>query len=159
MDADDGRKEHMNMIEAALFVSGKAMSAQELAAALGIASDGYVKRTADQLIEEQQRGNGPLCVVKIGERYSLSVREPYASRVNNLAGQPDISKGALRTLAFISKNEPAMQNSLVKTFGTSVYDYVKELVENDFIRTERSGRTKRIVTTQKFREYFNLASQ
>ena len=154
--SDNGR-EHMDLVEAALFVSGRAMSAQELAASLGIASIGYVKKIADMLIEDYGKRQGPLCVVRIGDKYALSIREPYASRVSGLAGQPDISKGALRALAYISKNEPVMQNSLVKAFGSSVYYYVRELLEGDFIRADRAGRTKRLETTQKFREYFNFS--
>ncbi len=94
--------------------------------------------------------------MKIGGRYELSVREPYASKVNGLAGKPDITRGSLRILAYISKNEPIMQNSVVKAFGSSTYDHVRELIEKDFISAKRIGRTKRLTTTARFKEYFNL---
>lgn len=84
------------------------------------------------------------------------MKEPYASRVNGLAGKPDITKGSLRMLAYISKNEPVMQNSVVKAFGSSTYDHVRELIEKDFVSAKRVGRTKRLATTARFREYFNL---
>ncbi len=151
------RREQLNTIEAALFVSGKAMSAEELAAATGIASIGYVKKLAEELIDEYSTKDTSIYVVKIGDKYVLSVKEQYAGRVSSVAGQPELSKGALRILAYVSKNEPIMQSSLVKAFGSSVYDYMKELTENDFVKANREGRSKKIETTQKFKEYFNLS--
>lgn len=150
------RREQLKTIEAALFVSGKAMGADELASAAGIASVGYVKKLADELIEDYKTRDSSICVVKIGDKYLLSLRDEYASKVSSVAGQPDLSKGALRILAYVSKNEPIMQSSLVKAFGSTVYDYMKELLENDFVRTAREGRSKKVETTQKFREYFNF---
>ncbi len=150
------KREHMNLVEAALFVSGKAMSIEEIANAVGIASIGYVRKTVEELVNEYNNRNTSIQLIRLGDKYILSVKEQYATKVSSVAGQPDLSKGALRVLAYVSKNEPIMQNNVVKSFGTSVYDYVKELVENDFIRTSRIGRTKRLETTQKFKEYFNF---
>ena len=153
----DQAREQMNTVEAALFVSGKALSAQELSQAIGIASIGHVKRLADQLMEEYSRRGGSLCVLKIGDKYIMSIKDSYAGRVSSVAGKPELTKGSLRVLAYISKNEPLMQSSLVRTFGSSVYDHVKELVGGDFVRATKEGRSKRLETTQKFREYFNLS--
>jgi segregation and condensation protein B len=149
-------EEYKRVAEAALFTSGRAMSAAEIAEVLGIASMGYVKTVMDGLITEYEKRNGALAVSKIGDKYLLGVKGSYIDKVNSLAGSPDISRSALRILAYIGKNEPLMQNSLVKAFGTSVYDHVRELVEKDFVKAERAGRTKRLETTQKFKEYFNL---
>ena len=146
----------MNTLEAALFVSGKAMSVEELAAATGIASIGYVKKLAEELVEQYNTRSSSIYVTKVGDKYIMSVREQYASRVSSVAGQPELSKGAMRILAYVSKNEPIVQSSVVKAFGSTVYDYMKELAENDFIKTSKEGRSKKIETTQKFKEYFNL---
>ncbi len=146
----------MNTLEAALFVSGKAMSVEELAAAAGIASVGYVKKLAEELVEQYNTRSSSIYVTKVGDKYIMSVREQYASRVSSVAGQPELSKGAMRILAYVSKNEPIVQSAVVKAFGSTVYDYMKELTENDFIKTSKEGRSKKLETTQKFKEYFNL---
>lgn len=146
----------MNTLEAALFVSGKAMSAEELSVAIGIASVGYVKKLADELIEDYNNRGSSIYVTKVGDKYIMSVRETYASRVSSVAGQPELSKGAMRILAYVSKNEPMMQSAVVKAFGSTVYEYMKELTEKDFIKTSKQGRSKKLETTQKFKEYFNL---
>ena len=144
------------LIEAALFVTGKAMSTEELAQATGIASLGYISRALKELQADYDARKGALSVVEIGGKYLLTVAEPYASKVNGLAGQPDITKGALRILAYVSRNEPIYQADVVKAFGSSTYDYMKELVDNDFVTAKRVGRTKKLQTTDKFKEYFSL---
>ncbi|MCL4379658.1 MAG: SMC-Scp complex subunit ScpB [Candidatus Marsarchaeota archaeon] len=151
------RREQLKLIEAALFASGRAMGADELAGITGIASIGYVRKLAEELMEEYSARDSSIRVVKIGERYLLSLTDDYASRVSSVAGRPDLSKGALRILAYVSRNEPIMQSSLVKAFGSTVYDYMKELHDGDFVRTTKEGRSKKVETTQKFREYFNFS--
>lgn len=157
MEKEQQRREYKDLAKAALFVSGKALSAEELAAALGISSIGYLRQAVDELVEEGGAGPDPLAVFKVGVKYELGVKEPYASRVNALAGKPDITSGSLKILAYISRNEPMMQSSIVRAFGSSTYDHIRELTEKDFITTKRVGRTKRVATTPRFREYFNVS--
>ena len=155
--AEDNSREYRNLIEAVLFVSGKAMSAEEIASAIGVSSVGAVRTMIAALAEEYTKTGGALAVEKVADTYMLSVREPYASKVSGLAGSPDITRGSLRVLAYISRNEPILQSAVVRVFGSSTYDHVKELSEKDFIRSTKIGRSKRLETTKKFREYFSLS--
>ena len=160
LEREEGRpesSEQANVIISALFVAGKAMSAEELGAIAGIASIGYVRKVLDGIIERYKNEDTPLSVLKIGDKYIMSVKEPYAARVSSLAGQAEISKGAMRILAYISKNEPIIQRNIVRAFGSTTYQYVKELVDGDFVSASREGRSKKLETTQKFKEYFNLS--
>jgi segregation and condensation protein B len=156
MEERKSSPDYKKTIEAALFVSGRAMDVDEIAVVAGIASVGHVKKLLDELISDYQQRDSSLVVSKLGEKYSLGIRNEYAEKVNRLAGSPEISKSSLRILAYISKNEPVMQNSIVKAFGSSTYEHIKELLEKEFIKANRIGRTKRIETTGKFKEYFNL---
>ena len=149
--------EYRNMIEAVLFVSGRAMSAEEIASSIGISSVGAVKSLIGALAEDYRKAGGALTIDKIADTYMMSVREPYASKVSGMAGNPDITKGSLRVLAYVSRNEPILQSALVKVFGSGVYDHVKELTEKGFVQGARVGRSKRLETTKKFKEYFNLS--
>ena len=114
------------------------------------------KTVMNELVSDYEARNCALVVSRIGDKYLLGVKNDYIGKVNTLAGAPDISKSSLRILAYVGKNEPVMQSALVKAFGSSIYDHVKELTEKDFVKATRVGRTKKIETTQKFREYFNL---
>ncbi|MGI0100589.1 MAG: SMC-Scp complex subunit ScpB [Candidatus Micrarchaeaceae archaeon] len=147
---------YRKIAEAALFVSGRAMDAEEMAEITGIASVGHVRKMLDELMGEFNNRDSSLVISKIGDRYVIGIRSEYIEKVNSLAGAPDISRSSLRILAYISKNEPVMQNQVVKAFGSSSYGHIKELLEKDFISAVRVGRTKRIDTTGKFKEYFNL---
>lgn len=156
MEGKGNSSEYKKTIEAALFVSGRAMETGEIAEIVGIGSIGHVKKILDELINDYQTRDSSLVISKVGEKYALGVRNEYAERVNRLAGSPDISKGSLRILAYISKNEPVMQSGIVKAFGSSTYEHMKELLEKEFVRTVRVGRTKRVETTNRFKEYFSL---
>jgi chromosome segregation and condensation protein ScpB len=148
--------DYRKLVEAALFMSSKAVSIEELSEHTGIASSGTLRGLLDDLINSYSNGDTSLEVLRIGDKYMFGLKEPYASRVASLAGGPDISKGALRILAYINKNEGVLQSTLVKTFGSTTYDYVKELKESEFIETEKYRTSKRVSTTQKFKEYFNV---
>ncbi len=152
----EGNDEYKRLLEAALFVTSRAMSADELGKAIGIASVGSVSSLLDELINDYNQKSGALGIFKIGDKYIMSVKEPYAGKVNQLAGAPDLTKGALRILAYVSKNEPVIQSSIVKTFGSASYDYIHELQEKDFIKAAKTGRTKKLDKTEKFKEYFNF---
>lgn len=148
---------YKKLIEAALFVSAKALSADDIAKAVGIASIGYVSKLTEELAKDYEGRDTALKISAVGNKFIMEVKGEYASKVNELAGKPDLRQGALRILAYISKNEPVMQNSIVKVFGSQTYEYMKELVENDFVKTKRVGRTKKIETSEKFKEYFELS--
>lgn len=152
----DSKKYTKRLVESALFISGKAMSAEDVSKATGIESVGQIKRMLKELEDDYRVSETSLCVSQVGNRYVMELKEPYASKVNGMADAADLSKSALRVLAYISRNEPIMQSKLVKIFGSATYQYMKELIKNDFVAASRYGRTKRISTTPRFLEYFNL---
>ncbi|MCW6161350.1 MAG: SMC-Scp complex subunit ScpB [Candidatus Micrarchaeales archaeon] len=157
MQDNVSKSEAKKTVEAALFVSARSLSIDELAKITGIASTGYIKDLIDGLMQEYDANDSSLKIEPIGNGYVMTLKEPYASKVSQLAGQPEISRPALRILAYISKNEPIMQSKIIGVFGPAAYSHIKELVEKGFIKASRQGRTKRLDTTQKFKEYFDLA--
>ena len=144
------------IVEAALFMSQNAMSIEDLVKATGIASPGFVRNALEELIKEYAEKGTSLEIVKIADKYVFSLKEPYAAKVSGLAVGPDLSRGALRILAYISKNDGMVQSELVKLFGSTTYEYMSELSGKEFVETKKSGRTKKIFVTNKFREYFNI---
>lgn len=148
--------DYKKMVEAALFMSPRAMSVSEISSAVGMASMGTLQEILNELVEQYKTGNTALEILRISDKYMFSLKEPYASKVSRLATGPDLSRGALRILAYINKNDGVLQSQIVKLFGSTTYDYMKELVEKEFIETKKVGRSKRIETTTKFKEYFNV---
>lgn len=156
MEAETDKK---RLIEAVLFMSPNALGVGELAEMTGIASVGHVERIARELAEEYKSRDTALEIIEIDRRFMFSLKEPYASRVGRFASGPDITKGSLRLLAYVSKNNNALQSGLVKLFGASTYDHVKELAEKGFIESKKQGRSRTISVTNKFKEYFNVQAQ
>lgn len=148
--------DYKRVIEAALFMSSSAISIDQLASITGVASPGHISEAMKRLVEEYRSRDSALQIIEIDGKYLMTIKEPYASKVSSLAAGPEISRQALRILAYINKNPGIVQSDLVKAFGSSTYDYMKELTEKEFVETKKLGRTKKIVTTNKFREYFNV---
>ena len=148
--------DYKRMVEAALFMSPRAMSVSEISSAVGLASIGTLHGILDRLVEQYRSGDTALEILKISDKYMFSLKEPYASRVSKLATGPDLSRGALRILAYINKNDGVLQSQIVKLFGASTYEHMKELEEKEFVETKKTGRSKKIETTTKFKEYFNV---
>ncbi|MDE1855233.1 MAG: SMC-Scp complex subunit ScpB [Candidatus Micrarchaeota archaeon] len=153
--AEEAQIDYKRLIEAALFMSPNALSAQDLSGITGIKSVGHIEQMLNELKAEYDSRDTSLEIIEIDRKYMLSLREPYASRMSSLASGPDITKGALKVLAYVSQNDNTMQSYLVKVFGTSTYDHMKELMEHGFVERRKQGRSWRINVTNKFREYFN----
>ncbi|MEM0146882.1 MAG: SMC-Scp complex subunit ScpB [Candidatus Micrarchaeaceae archaeon] len=156
--AEAGEK-YENLVEAALFMSSRALSINEIAKIAGIGSLGQVDSYIKRLIEEYKNRNTALEIEEIGGKYLLTIKQEYASKVSSLASGPEISKGALRLLAYVSKNNGILQSELVKAFGESTYAHVKELVEKEFVSSKKQGRSKKLFVTEKFNEYFASGEQ
>jgi segregation and condensation protein B len=148
--------DYKRLIEAALFMSPNAMSINDISKAIGIASPGTIEKLLAELISEYENSTTALRIMPISGKYMFGLKDPYASKVSSMASEPDISRCALRVLAYIAKNEDVLQSQLVKYFGTSTYDHIKELTEKEFIESKKYKRSKKISTTSKFSEYFSV---
>ena len=84
----------------------------------------------------------------------MRIKSDYLGRVKQFAQEVEISKSALRTLAFISKHDGILKSDLVKKIGPIVYSDVKELKDSAFIKTQKHGRTSKLTLTDKFKKYF-----
>ena len=89
----------------------------------------------------------------------LTVKPEYIDKVSKLTRHADMSRGLLRVLSVITRYEPVTQSDLVKVLGNRVYEYIKELEERGFVKTEKHSRTKKISTTKLFEEYFGAKKE
>jgi segregation and condensation protein B len=148
--------EAKSIIEAALFMSTSPMTVRILSKISGLNSWKLVQDKLKELQNEyEQRGSAIVISFEDGG-YIMRLKPEYEKKVSGLAKEAELSRGAIKTLAVIAKNDGMAQSRLVKMIGSSVYDHVKELVEEDFITAEKKGRTKMLKTTKKFKEYFTV---
>lgn len=144
-----------SLLEASLFVSARQMSAKELANLAELDSRQVMKLLDDLSGEYEQRGAG-LQILKDGRSYIMQVRPEYEEKVLSLAPVAEIPKTVLKTLAIIAHEQPIKQSKLIRMRGNRAYYYIKKLRELEMISAKKSGRTKILTTTAKFKEYFRV---
>jgi segregation and condensation protein B len=146
-------------IEAALYASGRALDAEQLARAAGISSK---KRAVDEAKAIQARIKSAMSAVEVveypGLRFAMQLKAEYTHVARKFATKPLLSKAALRTLSFIAYFQPISSADLALRRGSQSYDHVKDLEEVGFITWERKGRSKLYTTTTEFSEYFGFSA-
>src|SRR3989338_9661554 len=100
-------------VEASLFMSAKPMGLDELAKIAGVSAPGFVENELKELQKEYVSRGSAIEVALENGQYYMRIRSEFADRVSVLAGGADLSRGALRVLALISKSECMEQSQLV----------------------------------------------
>lgn len=147
-------KEEKRLIEAALFISARPMSLEEFRTLTGVGALGYLKKSITELQKEYNERGSAIEIIESDGKYLMRVKNDHVERVKEFAQDTEISRSALRTLAFISKHDGMLKSQLVKKMGTHVYYNVKELTNAGFIKQQKAGRSSKLLLTDKFRTYF-----
>lgn len=150
--------EDMVTLEAALYVSGRALTLEELSNLIG-KSQSTTQKILDNLGFEYSQREGALEVVSLPrDRYVMQLKPELTPRVGRLIPGGLLSFATLQTLVFIALKQPIMQSDLVTQRGTHCYDHVKELIEKKFVESAPEGRSRLLTTTPLFADYFGLDS-
>ena len=146
-------------IEAALYSSGRALDADQLASAAGITSK---KRATDEARAIASSIKSAMSAVEIveypGPRFAMQLKAEYNTVARRFATKPLLSRAALRTLSYIAYFQPISGADLALRRGSQVYQHLHSLEEVGFLSWERKGRSKSYSTTQEFAEYFGLST-
>ena len=145
-----------NKIEAILFTIGKFLTVQEIAKLAGINSIDTVKYDLENLKKEYENKNGALEIINEDDKWKLSIKKEYLYLTEKLLTSSELDRPTQETLAIIAYKNPVLQAEVIKIRGNKAYDHIKILKENNFITSEKSGRTRLLKLTQKFFEYFDV---
>jgi segregation and condensation protein B len=148
------RMEREKVIEAALFMSPKALTIDELKQISMTDTRMETKALIEELIHFYNTRKSSLEIVSLPIGYQMRVKEEYEDYVMHLATDSTFSKGVMKTLALIAYKQPIIQSDVVKYRNNKAYDHLKILFDNGFLKKEPKGRTYILTTTQKFIEYF-----
>ncbi|MCX8195368.1 MAG: SMC-Scp complex subunit ScpB [Candidatus Micrarchaeota archaeon] len=143
------------IIEAALFMSSRPLEAKELGKLIGVAAPGFVAQRIEALKEKYEKSGSAIEIAFEDGKYQMRLRREYVGAVKQFASEGEISRHALKTLAYISKNEGITKRELFKRLGSGIYSDVAELVEKGFVMQKKAGRTAALHTTSKFKNYFS----
>lgn len=143
------------ILEAALFMASQPLASTDLAKLVGIAAIGYVDEMLGKISKDYEERKSAIEVVREENgKWTMRVRAAYAPSVRNFAGEAEITRHALRTLAYISRNEGIKKRDLFNKLGSTIYEDVAELLDKGFVNATPSGRTVALRTTAKFKQYF-----
>ncbi|MEM5872431.1 MAG: SMC-Scp complex subunit ScpB [Candidatus Aenigmatarchaeota archaeon] len=142
-------------VEAALYMSNDPISAEELAKMFK--SDvNEVKEVLKELKKELDEAHHGVYLLETTTGYQIRVKPELAPHVRHLAPYQDLGRGLLRVLALVAYKQPITQSEVVKVIGNRAYEYIKKLEERGLIKTEKRSRTKALIATKEFANYFGL---
>lgn len=147
-------RENKRKVEAALFLSGKYMSLQELVALTDV-NPILLKKILEDL-KDEYRDSG-LEVVNKENVWKMDVCTDFHWMVNKLAtGDSEFSKAEQETLAIIAYKQPMKQSVLIKIRGNKAYDHIKKYNQMGLVNKKKMGHTSELTLSDAFYDYFNI---
>lgn len=154
-----GEREGLRKLEAALFLSAKFLTLQELVMLTGI-NPLMLKELLEKLIEKYNKKDSAIEIVSKGNMWKMDVRQEYVHMINKLAtGNAEFSKTEQETLAVIAYKQPVKQSVIVKIRGNKAYEHIKKFIENGLVIGKKMGHTKELKLSDDFYEYFHLRNK
>ena len=154
-----------NIVEAALMVSEKPVSLNQLLAIFEKESDVPEKadiKAAINQITEDYIGRG-IELKEVSSGFRVQVKSDYADWINHLFDDrpPRYSRALMETLAIIAYRQPITRAEIEEIRGVSVSsNIIRTLQERDWIRVvgqrDVPGKPELLATTKEFLDYFNL---
>lgn len=148
----------LKKVEAALFISGRFLSMQELVALTDI--NPILLRELVEKLSEKYNDSSSIEIVEKADSWKMDVGAEYREMINRLAtGSAEFSKAEQETLAVVAYKQPVKQSVIVKIRGNKAYDHVKKFREGGLIKAKRVGHTLELTLSEDFYEYFHLGKK
>jgi len=147
------------LVEAALFVSDKPLSLQRLMKIANTEDSSEIVNAIAEIKRELENDDKGIELSQTPEGFEFRVKSEYRDKIRILAPMSDLSEGMMRSLAIVAIKQPIKQSIIIRYQGNKAYNYLKGLEEKGLIRSQKSGRTKTITTTQDFEKYFGKTSE
>jgi segregation and condensation protein B len=142
------------IIEAALFAAGSAISLEKLTKISGKPKKA-VLLALKELMKAYSSKISALEIINLGDRYVMQVKPEYAELMQEVAPK-ELSSPKLRTLSMIAYHQPLLQSDLIDMRGSGAYDHIKDLIKRGFVESIPCGKSRQLSTTSLFADYFGL---
>jgi segregation and condensation protein B len=144
-------------IESALYSAGRPLSIDELIRASGTNSKSNTRTVVNELIKKTKSVFAAIEITELADgTFVLQLKPRYSPLIRKFAQRPLIPTSALKTLSYITYEQPVTSKRLVQIRGSQVYVHLRILKQMGFIELESVGRAKTYRTTKKFRSYFGV---
>ena len=154
-ELDNAREiENLNKVEAALFISGRFLSMQELVSLTDL-NPILLNRALSQISDKYN--SSAIEIVNKGDLWKMDVKPDYRDIVNKLAtGNNEFTRAEQETLAIIAYKQPITQSKIVNVRGNKSYDHIKKFSDLGLITSKKKGRTKELSLSDDFYDYFSV---
>jgi segregation and condensation protein B len=144
-------------IESALYSAGRPLSIDELLRASGTNSKSNTRTVINELVKKTKSVFTAIEITELADgTFVLQLKPRYTPLIRKFAQRPLIPTSALKTLSYITYEQPVTSKRLVQIRGSQVYAHLRSLKQMGFIELENLGRSKTYRTTKKFRSYFGV---
>ena len=148
-----------NKVEAVLYATGREMTVDEISEMAGIGSKGLIKEVLEALKKEHAARNGGIHIIESDGRWKLGIKKEYLSVSESLLTNTEMDDPTQKTLAMIAFKNPALQSDIIKARGNKAYDHITYLKDQEFLSSEKYGRSRLLKLTPKFFDYFDVVEE
>lgn len=146
------------LLEAALYATGKPLDLKTIGSLLNLRSRDKIRSIAHELAQRYIEYNGPLEIIELERgKFVMQLHPRFVPPVQRLSIKPTLTRGPLRTLAYIAYNQPVAQSRVVAVRGSHAYRHIRRLEAHDLILAQKLGKTKILRVTDVFLDQFNLS--
>lgn len=143
-------------IEAALYSAGRPLSVNELAKAAGSSRSTTLKVIHD-LVRKANSAFSAIEVKELADKtFVFQLKPSYSPIIRRYAQRPLIPASCLKTLSYITYEQPITSKRLLQIRGSRVYNHLRILRRMGFIEYENFSRSRTYRTTRKFQAYFGV---
>jgi segregation and condensation protein B len=155
LDSAEERK-NLKKIEAALFISARYLSVQELVELTDI-NPLLLKDLLGKLREHYEKLDSAIEILNKEELWKMDLKQEYFDMINKLAtGNAEFTKAEQETLAIIAYKQPVKQSVIIKIRGNKAYDHIKHFLDIGLVKSKRVGHTLELNLSESFYDYFHL---
>jgi len=152
-------RENLKKVEAALFLSARFLSLQELVNITDI-NPLMLKELLEKLIEKYNNENSAIEIVSKENMWKMDVKQEYVEMINKLAtGSSEFTKAEQETLAVIAYKQPIKQSVVIKIRGNKAYDHIKKFIDIGLVVAKKLGHTLELRLSEEFYDYFHIGKE
>jgi segregation and condensation protein B len=144
-----------SVVEAALYMANEPITIAQMSKMFDTEPE-KIKEVVENFKKDLESSDHGIYLLETSRGYQIRVKPKLDPLVRKLTPYKDLSRGLLRVLALVAYKQPITQSEIVKVIGNRTYEYVKRLEERGLIKTVKQGRTKALIATKEFANYFGL---
>lgn len=158
LDIDNSREiENLKKIEAALFLSARWLSVQDLITLTDL-NPILLRQLMDRL-KERYNDESAIDILNKDDSWKMDVKPEHVNMINKMAtGSSEFTKAQQETLAVIAYKQPIKQSVIINIRGNKAYEHIKNFISLGLVKAKRAGHTQELSLSEDFYDYFHVGS-